>query len=108
MCIFKQCQTRTILVDMNSNETLFYPFTVSVTFKCGESCNTIDDPYAQVCVPNKVKNMNLKVFNLMLRVNETRLLVQNESCECKCGLNKSVCNSKKNGIMMNVGASVKN
>ena len=26
-------------------------------------------------------------------VHETRFLVQNESCKCKCGLNKSVCKS---------------
>ena len=43
-----------ILVGINSNETLFYLFTVSGN-KCGGSCNTIDDPYAQVGVPNKVK-----------------------------------------------------
>ena len=30
----------------------------------------------------------------MLGVNKTRFLVQHESCEGKCGLNKSVCNSK--------------
>ena len=29
--------------------------------KCGKS--TIDDPFARVCVPNKVKDMNVKVFN---------------------------------------------
>ena len=52
------------IVDINSYETLFYSFTVSVN-KCGGSCNTIDDPYAGVCVPNNVKNMNAKVFNLM-------------------------------------------
>ena len=34
--------------------------------------------------PNKVKNMNLKVFNLMSEVNETIFLVQHESCVCKC------------------------
>ena len=56
---------------MNSTETLFYPFTVSVN-QCGESSNNIDDLYARVCVPNKVKNVNVKVFNLMLGVNETR------------------------------------
>ena len=36
--------------------------------------NTIDDPYAPnkvKCVPNKVKNMNANVFNLMSRVSET-------------------------------------
>ena len=30
----------------------------------------------------------------MLGVNEIRSSVQNESCECKCGLNESVWNSK--------------
>ena len=40
-------------------------------------CNTIDHPYVRVWVPNKVKNMNLKLRNLMLGVNETRCIVQN-------------------------------
>ena len=31
----------------------------------------------------------------MLGVNETRVLVYHELCECKCRLNKSVCNSKQ-------------
>ena len=31
----------------------------------------------------------------MLRVNETRSLVQHEWYECKCGLSESVCNSKQ-------------
>ena len=39
--------------------------------------------------------MNLEAFNLMLGVNETRFIVQHESCECKCGLNESVSNSKQ-------------
>ena len=50
---------------------------------CGGRYNTIDDPYAQIFVPDKVKNMNEKIFNLMSRVNETRFLVQHESFECK-------------------------
>ena len=31
----------------------------------------------------------------MSGVNETRFLVQHESRDCKCGLSKSVCNSKQ-------------
>ena len=50
--------------------------------KCGGRYTT-DDPYAQIFIPDKVKNMNEKVFNLMSRVNETRFLVQHESFECK-------------------------
>ena len=53
---------------------LFHPFTVS--FNKGDgNCYTIDDPYARVCVPYKVKNMILKVFTLISVVNETRFLV---------------------------------
>ena len=59
----QRCQARPTLVNTNSNETLNYPFTASVN-KCGGSCNLIDDPYGQVCVPTKVKNMNVKVINV--------------------------------------------
>ena len=57
------------------------PFVVSVN-KRGGSCNTIGDLYARVCVPNKVKNMNAKIFNLMSRVNKIRFFVQHKSCGC--------------------------
>ena len=52
---------------------VFFLFTVSVN-KCGGSCNTFDDSYARVCVPNEVKNMNAKVFNLNSGVNEIKHL----------------------------------
>ena len=39
--------------------------------------------------------MNVKVFDLISSVNEIRFLVQHESCEWKCGLKESVCNSKQ-------------
>ena len=46
--INQPCQTRPTRFVINSNETLFYPFTFSGN-KCGGSCNTIDDPCAPVC-----------------------------------------------------------
>ena len=51
---------------------LFLSFTLSVS-KCGGNCSTINDLYVPLCVPNKVKNLNVKVFNLMLGVNETSI-----------------------------------
>ena len=51
---------------------LYYSFTVIVN-KCSGICNTVDYPYALVCAPDKVKNINVKVVNLMLRVNETKI-----------------------------------
>ena len=41
--------------------------------------------FEYVC-PNKVKDVNVNVFNLVSGVNETRFLVQHESSECKCEL----------------------
>ena len=90
----RPCEARPTLVNINSDKFLFYPFIVSFNI-FGRSCNTIDDPYVQVCVPNKVKNMNVKVFDLMSRVNETNFFFQHESCECKCRPNESACNSKQ-------------
>ena len=39
--------------------------------------------------------MNLKVFNSLSGLNETKFIVQHESRECKCGLNENVYNSKQ-------------
>ena len=72
----------------------FYPITVSVS-KYGGICNFIDNPCAQVCVLNKVKKINVKVFNLMSGVHEAKVLVQHKTCECKCRLNESVRSSKQ-------------
>ena len=66
----RPCHARPTLVSINSYEPLWYPFTVSVN-KCVGNCNTIDGLYARVCVPDKVKHMNVKEFNLMSRVKET-------------------------------------
>ena len=71
---------------VNSDESIFYPFSIK-TSKCIGSCNNINDPDAKMCVPDVVKNLNVKVFNLMLEWHET--------CKCKFGLDASVCNNKQ-------------
>ena len=49
------CHTRPTVVNIDSDETLFfYLFTVRVA-QCDRSCNTIDDQFARVCVLNEVK-----------------------------------------------------
>ena len=42
---------------------------------------------------DKVRNVNVKVINLMSEVNKTRFLVQYEQCKCNCRLNKNACYS---------------
>ena len=51
--------------------------------KCKGSCNNINDRYSKLCVPNTIKNIHVKVFNLMLRPNETRHIEWHKTCKCK-------------------------
>ena len=51
---------------------MFFPLSIE-TSKCSGSCNNINYPYAQICVPDVIKNFNVKVFNLMSRTNERRM-----------------------------------
>ena len=41
------------------------------------------------------KKLNVKVFNLISRTNETRHMKCHETCKCKCRLDSSVCNNKQ-------------
>ena len=69
----QECKIRSELINVNTNEPTFYPYSIAIN-KCKGSCNTINDPYAKLCVPDIIKNINVKVFNLMSRTNETRHL----------------------------------
>ena len=88
------CKVRPEIVNVNSNEPVFYSFSIK-TSKCSGNCNNINDPYARICVSDIVKNLNVKVFNLMSRANETKFIKWHESCKCICRLNAVVCNNKQ-------------
>ena len=88
------CKIRSEITIVNTNEPVFYPFSIKVN-TCGGCCNGINDPYAKLCVPDVVKNINVKVFNLMSRINETRHIIWHETCKCICRLSVSVCNNRQ-------------
>ena len=73
---------------------MFYPFSIKVN-KCGGSCNNINDTYARLCVPDAIKNINVKVFNLVSWSNQTKHIEWHETYKCKCRLNSSVCYNKQ-------------
>ena len=78
----KECKERAKIINVNSNEPAFYPFSIK-TSTCSGSCNNINDPYAKICVPDVVKKLNVKVFNPMSRTNETRHIKWHDTCKCK-------------------------
>ena len=91
--INQACKVRPEIINVNSNEPIFHPFSIKPS-KCSGSCNNINDSYAKVCVPDAIKNLNIKVFNLMSRTNESRHIKWHGTCKCECRLDAIVCNNE--------------
>ena len=92
-CVSMNNQERKVrpeIVNVNSKGPIFYLFNIK-TSKCSDICNNINDLYAKLCVPNVIKNLNAKVFNLISRTNETRHIEWHETCKCKCKLDACIC-----------------
>ena len=90
----QECKVRPKVVNINRKDTIFYPFSIKIN-KCSGNCNDINDRYAKICIPDIVKNLNVKVFNLMSRTNETRHIKWHKMCKCICKLDKIICNNKQ-------------
>ena len=88
----QECKIRSEIININTNEPMFYPYSIPIN-KCKGSCNTINDLHPQLCVPDTIKNINVKVFNLMSRTNETRHMEWHKTSKCR--LEASVCNNKQ-------------
>ena len=102
----QECKIRPEIISINSNNPIFYPFNIKIN-KCSGNCNNISDPYARICIPDAVKNLNLKVFNLMTLTNETRHIKWHEKCKCECRLDAIACNNKQRWNKINVDVNVK-
>ena len=89
----QECKVRPKIADINSNNSIFYPFSIKIN-KCSGNSNNINNPYAKICVPDVIKDLNVKVFNLMSRTYETRHIKWHETCKCICRLDKIISNSK--------------
>ena len=88
------CIARPEIININSNNPIFYPFSVKIN-RCSGNYNNINDPHARICIPDTVKKLNVKVFNLMSLTNETRSIEWHETSKCKCRLNETICNNKQ-------------
>ena len=88
------CIVRRKTININNNNPIFNSFNVKIN-RCSGNCNIINDPYATMCVPDTEKNLNVTVFNLMSRTNETRSIECHETCKCIWRLNEIICNNKQ-------------
>ena len=76
----QKCMPRPKILDVNEGigEALFYPYNVLVN-KCSGSYNTLDNPMSKICVPKIIKNVNMQVYNFLMRLIETRNVLWHES-----------------------------
>ena len=45
----QECKVKSEIVNIKSNNPMFYPFNVKMN-KCSADCNNINEPYAKICV----------------------------------------------------------
>ena len=60
----QECKVRPEIININSNNSIFYSFSIKINV-CSGNCNNINNPYAKICVPDVIKDLNVKVFNLV-------------------------------------------
>ena len=58
----EECKIRTEIISLNTNEPMFYPYSIKIN-RCKGSCNTINDPYAKKCVPDQIKNNCKSIYS---------------------------------------------
>ena len=79
----QECKARPEIININSYEPSFCPYSVKIT-KCSGSCNNINNPYhMQKCVFLTLLKTNVKVFNLISRANKARHIKLHGTCKCK-------------------------
>ena len=103
----QECKVRLEIVNVNSNEPVFFTFSIK-TSKCSGSCNNINDPYAKMCVSDLVKNLNVKVFNLISRTNETRHIKLHELVNVNVDYIQVFVIINSDRMKINVGVNAKN
>ena len=87
----QECKAREVIVN---NEYILYPFSMKIN-RCNGNCNNINNPHSSVCVPNVVRNITAKVFDLMSWINKAKQIKWDESCKCECRLDPIICNNKQ-------------
>ena len=92
--INEKCLSRPKIIDLNKNEPAFHPYSIKVN-KCSRDCNNINEPMEELCVPDIVRDMNIKVFNLLARINETRKIAWHGTCKCICRLTSAISNDRQ-------------
>ena len=87
----QECKVREVVV---KNKYMPFPYDFKVN-SCVESCNNISNPYSKVCIADVIKNVTVKMFDLIESTNATKQVEFHESCKCVCKTNSTAFNNKQ-------------
>ena len=87
----QECKVRNVIID---NDYMTFPYKIGLN-RCVGSCNDVNNPYFKVCSPDIVKNISVKVFDLISQQNKLINKTFHESCKCVCLLDEKFCNNKQ-------------
>ena len=99
----QQCEIQITLINLHTNEYSQEYTTIHVG-----SCNTVNNLSNKVCLPNKVKYLNINAINMPTGKNVSKIITKDISRKCNCQFDGRKCKSNESGIKINVSASVKN
>ena len=106
----QKCKIKSTLINWHPNEYSkkcpYYPFAVKLD-RCVGSCNNINDLSNKVCIPNKTEDLNLSMFSMITWKNESKILTKTCHTNVNVNLMEENVIQSKNGITINVNASVK-
>ena len=100
-------KVRPQIVNVDGNDPVFFPFSIKTSRYSG-SCNNINNPCAKLGVHDVVKNLNVKVFNLVSGTNETRRIEWYECVSVNADLIVMFVIKNNVGMMINAGVNAKN
>ena len=93
-CLLLKDQKREVKKAIIDNDYMTFPYKIKVE-RCIGSCNDKDNPYFKVYTPNTVKNISVKVFDLISPKNMLRNVTFHKSWKCDSLLDEKVCNNKQ-------------
>ena len=74
------CTIRSTLIDQNPDEVYHTLFMVSLD-RCNVSCNAVENSFCKICVLNNIEDVDLKVLNMIIGINESKTLIKHILCE---------------------------
>ena len=81
---------KSTLIDLNLDELDYYPFMISLD-NCSGGCNFANDLSTKICILNKTKDINVKLFKMLTNKDEAKTMTKHISCDSKCRFNGATC-----------------